>query len=378
MAGVRCSGRSRPACVASAPTTSTCCGCTSRTSSHPSTKSFVPSTISRAAGKILYAGLSNFPAWMTPACRNAGRAPRQDSDRRVQFEYSLVERSADRETFPMAEALGLGAALWSPLGGGLLSGKYRHGNRRQTDRWKRLVHTEDDAAKAATVDAVSPLRSSSACPPRRWRSRGCWNGLVARRQVWCRSSARALSSSSTSYVKALHLASTGHGDLRTTSAGSAVSSRSAAQCQTPRGAPTTLGGDGFRRRDSAWAPRAPSDTRGLCQPGRLEGDAVPAVQRRAPSRSAWPSVSSERRFSSSIGMAVVDSSRAASRGDGNAVSIRSTGRRRTAHPFPGSPRTTMSSGRTVPVNRLKRHLGQVTCFPARSADRRRATHARDA
>ena len=41
----------------------------------------------------------------------------------VQFEYSLVERSGDRENLPMAEALGLGAALWSPLGGGLLTRK---------------------------------------------------------------------------------------------------------------------------------------------------------------------------------------------------------------------------------------------------------------
>ena len=39
----------------------------------------------------------------------------------VQLEYSLVERSADRENLPMAESLGLGAALWSPLGGGLLT-----------------------------------------------------------------------------------------------------------------------------------------------------------------------------------------------------------------------------------------------------------------
>ena len=45
----------------------------------------------------------------------------------AQFEYSLVERSADRELFPMAEAMGLGAALWGPLGGGLLTGKYRSG-----------------------------------------------------------------------------------------------------------------------------------------------------------------------------------------------------------------------------------------------------------
>lgn len=74
------------------------------------------------AGKILYAGLSNFPAW---------RVARADllADLRgwapvagIQIEYSLAERTADRELLPMAEALGLGVALWSPLGGGVLTG----------------------------------------------------------------------------------------------------------------------------------------------------------------------------------------------------------------------------------------------------------------
>jgi aryl-alcohol dehydrogenase-like predicted oxidoreductase len=39
-----------------------------------------------------------------------------------------MARTADRELLPMAEALGLGVALWSPLRGGLLTGKYRQSN----------------------------------------------------------------------------------------------------------------------------------------------------------------------------------------------------------------------------------------------------------
>src|SRR4029079_19521512 len=49
---------------------------------------------------------------------------------------------------------GLGAALWSPLGGGLLTGKYRTGSDGRLSDWNRLVHTEDNATRAATVDAV--------------------------------------------------------------------------------------------------------------------------------------------------------------------------------------------------------------------------------
>src|SRR5882762_6942288 len=106
------------------------------------------------SGKILYAGLSNFPAWMTARAAAVAELRGATPIAAVQFEYSLVERSGDRENFPMAETLGLGAALWSPLGGGLLTGKYRTGGDGRLTGWNRLVHTEDDSTKAATVDAV--------------------------------------------------------------------------------------------------------------------------------------------------------------------------------------------------------------------------------
>jgi aryl-alcohol dehydrogenase-like predicted oxidoreductase len=107
------------------------------------------------AGKVLYAGLSNFPAWLTSRAATLAEIRGTTPIAGIQFEYSLVERSGDRENLPMAEALGLGAALWSPLGGGLLTGKYRSGDEgRLTDWGGRLLHAEDDARKVATVDAV--------------------------------------------------------------------------------------------------------------------------------------------------------------------------------------------------------------------------------
>lgn len=79
------------------------------------------------SGKILHGGLSNFPAW-----RTAGAAVRADLQGLaplvgIQTEYSLAERSAERELLPMARAHGLGVLLYSPLAGGLLTGKYRQG-----------------------------------------------------------------------------------------------------------------------------------------------------------------------------------------------------------------------------------------------------------
>lgn len=106
------------------------------------------------AGKILYAGLSNFPAWRIS--RGAlladlrGWAPLVA----VQFEYSLIERTADHELLPMAEALGLGAMLWSPLAGGLLTGKYREGEQGRLQGLGRVIRTEKSERDSAVVDAV--------------------------------------------------------------------------------------------------------------------------------------------------------------------------------------------------------------------------------
>jgi aryl-alcohol dehydrogenase-like predicted oxidoreductase len=116
------------------------------------------------SGKILYAGLSNFPAWMTARAATLAEARGLIPVAGVQLEYSLVERSADRENLPMAEAMGLGAALWSPLGGGLLSGKYRSGTAGRLTDWNRLVHTEDAPIKAATVDTVLEVADEIAVP----------------------------------------------------------------------------------------------------------------------------------------------------------------------------------------------------------------------
>jgi aryl-alcohol dehydrogenase-like predicted oxidoreductase len=105
------------------------------------------------SGKVLYVGLSNFPAW------RVARADAIASQRgwspviAIQIEYSLVERSAERELLPMAEALGIGVVLWSPLGGGLLTGKYRRG---ETGRFSsdEGADPEDSAQKREVMDVV--------------------------------------------------------------------------------------------------------------------------------------------------------------------------------------------------------------------------------
>ncbi|SNY59035.1 aldo/keto reductase [Paractinoplanes atraurantiacus] len=104
------------------------------------------------SGKILHGGLSNFPAW-----RVAGAAVRADLRglaplAGIETEYSLAERSAERELLPMAQAHGLGVVLYSPLAGGLLTGKYRQGEQgRLSARGDAL---EGTAQRTAVLDAV--------------------------------------------------------------------------------------------------------------------------------------------------------------------------------------------------------------------------------
>ena len=104
------------------------------------------------SGKILHGGLSNFPAW-----RVAGAAVRADLRALaplvgIQTEYSLAERSAERELLPMAQAQGLGVVLYSPLAGGLLTGKYRQGGQGRLSARGDAI--EATAQRTAVVDAV--------------------------------------------------------------------------------------------------------------------------------------------------------------------------------------------------------------------------------
>lgn len=108
-----------------------------------------------SAGKIHYAGLSNFPAWRIARADLLadvrGWAPLAG----IQLEYSLAERTADRELLPMAEALGLAVTQWSPLGGGFLTGKYRTStDDTRATKLGMLVHGEKSARETAILDAL--------------------------------------------------------------------------------------------------------------------------------------------------------------------------------------------------------------------------------
>ncbi|MBT2620344.1 aldo/keto reductase [Chryseobacterium sp. ISL-6] len=93
------------------------------------------------SGKVLYTGLSNFPAWKTSAIASYIKLSA------MQIEYNLLQRTADREFIKMAEHFGLGTMMYSPLSGGQLTGKYRRGEKGRINRNSDGEYQEDEIAE---------------------------------------------------------------------------------------------------------------------------------------------------------------------------------------------------------------------------------------
>ncbi|MCX5388288.1 aldo/keto reductase [Streptomyces sp. NBC_00083] len=75
-------------------------------------------------GKVLYVAMSNVPAWQVARMQAVAELRGWSPLVALQIEYSLIERTGERDLIPMAREMGLGVVPYSPLGGGLLTGKY--------------------------------------------------------------------------------------------------------------------------------------------------------------------------------------------------------------------------------------------------------------
>lgn len=113
-----------------------------------------------SSGRTRYAGISNYSGWQTGRAVTwqaawPGRAPIVST----QVEYSLLQRGVEREVIPAAQALGLGVLPWSPLGAGVLTGKYRSGtpadSRAASPHFARFIERFLDDRSRRIVDAVA-------------------------------------------------------------------------------------------------------------------------------------------------------------------------------------------------------------------------------
>jgi aryl-alcohol dehydrogenase-like predicted oxidoreductase len=111
------------------------------------------------SGKVRYVGISNFSGWQTAKAATWQAAwPGRAQLVSTQMEYSLLARGIEREVVPAAADLGLGILPWSPLGRGVLTGKYRDGvpadSRAAAEDYQRFVRPYLGEDSARVVQAL--------------------------------------------------------------------------------------------------------------------------------------------------------------------------------------------------------------------------------
>jgi aryl-alcohol dehydrogenase-like predicted oxidoreductase len=118
------------------------------------------------AGKILYAGLSDFPAWRVARAATFAELRGVTPIAGLQVEHSLVERTTEQELLPAGQALGLGIVAWSPLGGGMLTGKYRQGEKGRREGFGgRVFQEENSAHRTAILDTLIAVAKDAGVTP---------------------------------------------------------------------------------------------------------------------------------------------------------------------------------------------------------------------
>jgi aryl-alcohol dehydrogenase-like predicted oxidoreductase len=113
------------------------------------------------AGKVLYVGISDAPAWVVSRANTLAEWHGWSPFIGLQVPYNLLMRDIERELLPMATALGLGVTAWSPLAGGVLSGKYTQ----PLDAPARLDPSTLDARSHAAARAVQAVADEVGATP---------------------------------------------------------------------------------------------------------------------------------------------------------------------------------------------------------------------
>ncbi len=120
------------------------------------------------AGKVRYVGCSNFAAWHVMKALGVSERDRLERFASVQAYYSAAARDLEWELVPLALDQGLGILVYSPLSGGLLSGKFRRGapgpastRREQMGRSPGIVDHDRAFDVAEALDAVAAERGVS-------------------------------------------------------------------------------------------------------------------------------------------------------------------------------------------------------------------------
>jgi aryl-alcohol dehydrogenase-like predicted oxidoreductase len=120
-------------------------------------------------GKVRYIGLSNWQAWKIAKALGISEAKNLAKFDTLQAYYSIAGRDLERELVPMMESEKLGLLVWSPLAGGLLSGKYSRNNQKpENSRRSEFDFPIVDKERTWKIlDAMAPIAKAHECSPAR-------------------------------------------------------------------------------------------------------------------------------------------------------------------------------------------------------------------
>lgn len=103
-------------------------------------------------GKVNYIGISDTPAWVVATGNTLAELMGWSRFVALQVEYSLIQRTPERELIPMAKHFGMTVTPWAPLGGGALTGKYLHG---EQGRIKAESNRRNENSERITREVVA-------------------------------------------------------------------------------------------------------------------------------------------------------------------------------------------------------------------------------
>lgn len=118
-------------------------------------------------GKVRYLGFSDTPAWKVAQAQVLAQLRGWSPLVALQIEYSLLERTVEGELIPMAQELGLGVTPWSPLKGGVLSGKYTRENAGKAETARGWLNGKLDEKTYALIDELARVAKEADSTPAR-------------------------------------------------------------------------------------------------------------------------------------------------------------------------------------------------------------------
>ncbi len=118
-------------------------------------------------GKVLYIGISDAPAWVVAQCNTIAALRGWTPFIGLQIEYSLLQRTVERELIPMARSLDIGVTAWSPLANGWLTGKYTknegNGDAKRLDNEGMSAFVQQNDRNLAIARAVDEVAAQIGC-----------------------------------------------------------------------------------------------------------------------------------------------------------------------------------------------------------------------